>query len=409
MKKLLLGTSAVVGAAVLMAGQAQAELDIKFSGSLRQVAYFADTDGQSATGGGRTSEISDAGWSIDTNGSGSEIHWTAKGSSDHGFDYGARIDLRYVGVSRGSTSADENYVFFSGGFGTIHFGNDDNVIDNVVNGGEDVLRGGFGYDGRGNDGVVAPGGPFITGPDSALTGGGDRQKIAYYSPKFGGIFDVAGSIEPGNTGNNGTGYKNIYGLTARVQHDVNDVGFSLAFGYGGGEADQPIIGMSTASTTTVGSITDTTLGSNLREDAEFTTVSGKLTFAGFSLGAGWGDNGDTGLTVAQSRQGADAGSWYSLGAAYNFGPGGISVGYFSSEADIARGSTGSVNNQTSYETETFVIGADYTLAEGLSVFSDLQFTSLDGPGSQTANQRRTNVSGPDADQTVFLVGTRVAF
>jgi outer membrane protein OmpU len=181
MKKVLLGTSALLGAG-LVASPAFAADGIKLSvGGYFRTAYQINFDDDSE--GEPGNEHNTDGFFSD-----SEIYFRGSTTLDNGLEVGARVELE---GEDDSDQIDEAWVFFSGGFGEIHIGSEDNALA--------------------NDCIMPPGGtanfsafsPNQWGANTFTTNSvcagvddrGDAQKIYYVTPNFGG-FQVAMSYTP---------------------------------------------------------------------------------------------------------------------------------------------------------------------------------------------------------------------
>ena len=120
MKKVLLGSTALV-AAGLIAGHAEAADGVKLSlgGYYRGVAgvMFDDFDGAAA---GTEDDLRDYVFKQDV-----EVHFKGETTLDNGLTVGAVVQLE------GQTSGDqidEVYAYFSGGWGELRFGDDDEAL-----------------------------------------------------------------------------------------------------------------------------------------------------------------------------------------------------------------------------------------------------------------------------------------
>jgi predicted porin len=120
-------------------------------------------------------------------------------------------------------------------------------------------------------------------------------------------------------------------------------------------------------------------------------VGGSITFAGFGLGVGYFDNGDSG--VAKGSNG-DAGSGFNVGGSYSFGPGSVSLMYQNSTDDL---------NGDNLEDESTIYhaGVTYTIADGLNAYGSYYNMSIDNEGG--------NVAANQNDAQVVIIGTRVTF
>jgi outer membrane protein OmpU len=182
MKKVLLGTTALMGAG-LVASPAFAADGIKLGvgGFFRQTyqAVF-DDDSEGELGNERN-----------THGffNNAEIHFTGSTILDNGLEVGARVELE------GETSddqIDEAWIWFSGGFGEVRLGSEDDALANacILPPGGTSNFSAFSPDNWGANaaGLVTTFGGLTS--NSACTGvddSGDAQKIVYISPVFGGF------------------------------------------------------------------------------------------------------------------------------------------------------------------------------------------------------------------------------
>ena len=123
MKKVLLGSTALV-AAGLIAGHAEAADGVKLSlgGYYRGVAgvMFDDFDGAAA---GLEDDLRDYVFKQDV-----EVHFKGETTLDNGLTVGAVVQLE------GQTSGDqidEVYAYFSGGWGELRFGDDDEALEQL--------------------------------------------------------------------------------------------------------------------------------------------------------------------------------------------------------------------------------------------------------------------------------------
>jgi predicted porin len=234
MKKVLLGSTALV-AAGLIAGHAEAADGVKLSlgGYYRGVAglMFDDFDGAAA---GLEDDLRDYVFKQDV-----EVHFKGETTLDNGLTVGANIQLE------GQTSGDqidEVYAYFSGGWGELRFGDDDEALAQLCSITPSAASN-FG-----------PDSPFFSFSNSGLTGyagtngtcygtDSDSTKLIYFSPNFGG-FSFAMSFTPDNTQDTrntlsgaGTRFENNLGqnsdnlsVAANFNHDFNGVTLNVGGG-----------------------------------------------------------------------------------------------------------------------------------------------------------------------------------
>ncbi|NBB71109.1 MAG: porin [Alphaproteobacteria bacterium] len=172
MKKLLFGTTALVGAvAFTNAATAQSvnvggALDIEITGYSEFQVEFADEDLGGGVGGPRE-------WFFNQD---TEVDFIATGVGDAtGITYGANIELD---IGDGSNvQFDETWLFFQSNWGEVRLGNDDAVTDNLRITSNFVERGTGGLDGDGR----------FFARDTRPVDGGEATKIAYYTPQVAGF------------------------------------------------------------------------------------------------------------------------------------------------------------------------------------------------------------------------------
>jgi predicted porin len=120
MRKLLLAGTSVAGAA-LAASQAMAADGIKLAvGGYFKEAYMVvfDDDDEGELGNERNTDgfFNDA-----------EVHFTGETTLDNGLTVGARIELE---GENDDDQIDEAWIYFSGGFGEVRIGSDDDALAN---------------------------------------------------------------------------------------------------------------------------------------------------------------------------------------------------------------------------------------------------------------------------------------
>ncbi|MFZ2102420.1 MAG: porin [Oricola sp.] len=247
MKNVLMASSAIIGAAALVASPAAAQ-ELKLSAFQQFMASAGDSDNDGSTGNDR----SDRGFAFSTN---TEIHVNGSIMADNGITFGFRVEIE--ADSGEDNNVDENSIWASGGFGKLEFGNNDGAEDTfMVNG----SNSGVDYGGVGN-----PTSNFLTsaymgdartsvdlqnGTDSS-----DGTKITYTTPNFNG-FSAGISYTPdtadGGDGNdfnraNSSGTHDHVGLGLGYEGEFNGVGLELglvgAFGKADAEPEDNVYGI----------------------------------------------------------------------------------------------------------------------------------------------------------------------
>lgn len=241
MKNVLMASSAIVGAAALVATPAAAQ-ELK----LNAFQQFM------ASGGSADEDSSDRGFAFSTN---TEVHVNGTIMADNGITFGFRVEFE---ADAGETNnVDENSIFASGSFGKLEFGNNDGAEDTfMVNG----SNSGVDYGGVGNPtsnflstayaGDARTSVDFRGGVDTS-----DATKITYTTPNFNG-FSAGVSYTPdtadGSDGNSfhaaeSTGIHDNIGLGLGYDGEFNGVGLELslvgAFGHADAEPEDTVYGI----------------------------------------------------------------------------------------------------------------------------------------------------------------------
>ena len=168
MKRLLLGSTAFLGAAALLAAPAAAEMEVNVSGFLKAEFWGVSQDVDDARN--YVFGVDDA-----------EFHVKARNTADNGLTYGVNLEMEL-----GSTvTMDEGFLYFSGdNWGIIQLGGNEGASSSMPYSGDFSLTAAFGYDG--GLGAVWNFQNSITFPDLAADTG-DAAKINYFSPRFSGF------------------------------------------------------------------------------------------------------------------------------------------------------------------------------------------------------------------------------
>lgn len=412
MKKILLGTSALIGAATLLSGAALAE------------------DPKVTVGGFNTFEAGYTESDMDDNlknrafRNNTEIHFNIAGKTGAGLNYGAEIDLQAdidgagptssAGTTGGGLNARRTYGWLGGdAWGHVEMGSNDGVARTMKVDAASIARATGGIDGDWtyfadvNTFGAAVGGEnvgagsagsltghtnnpnFITGPRLPVEHGpatgffneawGNNNKITYYTPKFSG-FQLGVSYSPDleNRGQLTDRVERVAGGTVTAR-DIWEGALSYE-----GQWDQ--IGFAAAVTGQTGKA----LENSALEDLNAWNAGAKVSYMGFSLAGSYGDWDDS-LTTNTAGVNADADYW-TVGAAYETGPFGASVTYLKSDTEI----DGADNDN---EFQSLSVGVDYKLAPGLTPFVEWTWYDIDTDSAAVANN----------EGNVVIVGSQLSF
>ena len=374
MKKILLGTTALFGAALLASAASAESPKVTVGGfSDFQVGIASDDyDAAQRAIGFRNDN---------------EVNFSVDGVADSGLKYGAEIDLEAdvtADADGEGLNASRTYLYLEGNWGRFEMGSNTGAEGALKVDASNIARATGGIDGDFtyfNNGSTA--GAFIVTPDLPVAYGTGTQgteatdnnnKITYYTPRFSG-FQLGLSYAPDQTdrgqtvtrGDAATGQAgNIFSGGVNYEGQWDQIGFAAAATGSWGNSD----------------LSNT-------DDLRAYNLGAKVSYAGFSLAGSWGDWTDSLFTTVSNT---DADYW-TLGLAYDGGIFGVSATYLNSSVDPV----GTAEN----EFQNIVVGADYKLAPGLTPYVEASFFEYDALGNTAA-------SG-DNDGYVFLVGSQLAF
>lgn len=465
MRKILLGTTAVIGAALLApVANAQEAPTVRIGGYFQfyygytqqsntvannvvfsqpanvQVGNVTSTqvpqESRGSARAGKTDFASDA-----------EVHVFVNGKMANGLTYGAVFEIAFD-VSEGTGTAggrrnvysknsaflDEAYGFIaSPRFGQLRFGDEDGVLGGLMNVGYVTAAGTGGVYGFWQNFTIRPN-RTTTSPGDL----GDNTKVIYLSPQYFG-FDFGVSFAP----NSGIGQDNgciqsyttfscdrAYAYTGATSQAIQSVdgqpqrrnenqatvrwrgelaGIGLAAGFGH-------IGWTPILDATVTGRTVKTL-----RDGNVWQAGVQASAYGFTAGLNymWGQyNFFWGSETKGSHKQAEQ---LFGGLAYTLGPvtvgGNAFMGHYEGTAGYGFGTTtGSLTQSCSSSTTScraqqryaYSVGANYRLAPGLDLIAEYVRHAIHQPGVNVAG----GASGSSQDRLrtdVFIVGTRLAF
>jgi len=185
LRNVLLGTTAMLGAAALIVPSTASAFDVNINGFANFNVIGGDIDEALGRDARDTPDFT-----TDT-----EIHIQGVNTDDEtGIRYG--ITVEFEADPQAGEEIDESWIFIDGGFGGFRLGNEDGAVDNMKLGAYAIAAGTGGIDGQGTVGSVG----------FAPTNSGDSTKIRYDSPSIGGLrigvsYTPAGGIEGNNQAN----------------------------------------------------------------------------------------------------------------------------------------------------------------------------------------------------------------
>lgn len=430
MRKILLGTTALICATTLLCKYAIAEEDPKVTVGGFNIFEAAWTKSDFDQG------ERDRAFRNDT-----EIHFNVAGKTGAGLGYGAEIDLQadvdgagsYATLQYGQTGqtgsgivARRTYGWLQGdGWGHLEFGSNEGVASTLKVDASNIARatGGINGDWRyfADTGINSyPSGfAFITAAALPVEHGPTNQfasdlwsnddKVTYYTPRFQG-FQAGLSYAPSLT-NRGQ-------LTDRSQSDLQNSGRAYQDIWEGGINYQGQFDQIAIAAGATGEISKTEESADNYfyhfENIKAWNAGAKLSYLGFSLAGSYGDwgNGLPGNVFevfgGNPHGGTDGygslkkADYWTLGGDYETGPFGASVTYLSS---VIKPSL-SYFTVPPYLTEKFQnisLGMDYKLAPGLTPFIEYTWYDLDlssSVGSVNSFQNKGNI---------VIVGSELSF
>ena len=367
MKKVLLGSTALVAAGVMATAPASAaeKLSAKVGGYMEQWVGYTSVDDYNAAAG-------------DTSGfyvkSDSEIHFTGATVLDNGIEFGINVQLE--ANSNSSDQIDESYLIIKGSFGEINIGSENSAMYKMhyapnefgigINSGDQAdwtLGSGASISSSGTFR-----GPFgSTYMEPARTN--DSEKITYYTPRVAG-FQFGASYSPDTSQDSNVRTNSDTALTDGVMFGANYVnnfgGFDVAVSGG------------------YGTFLDSPAGSN---EPEAYSAGITLGYAGFGIGASWARFDDSGATD---------GDGYNLGVSYETGPFGVSLSYFNGER---AGSGAATAGGSQAEQDTFALSGKYGLGPGVTAAATLGHSEYTSSTAGVA----------DVEATYFVTGIKLSF
>jgi predicted porin len=393
MRKILLGTTAVVGAALMGMGVAQAQTapTVRVGGYFEFTGGYVDDNFDTAATTGLPSARSKVDFRSDM-----EISVIVRGKAANGLSYGAEIELQMDNNNTSNTAVDtdEMWGFVSSPtLGTLQFGDNDSAADQLKVAAPSVTN--LGESG-GWDEFIAPeagGTRYIL---TTINDGSDSTKIIYLSPQFFG-FDFGVSYAPNQY--EGENFL-VGGSTTQLQRDSNTGSIrnelSGALRYRGSFGN---VGVAAAFSAMRG---DSPSGS-VNRDPNAYQAGLNLSAYGVTVGGHyiWGRYGGSAPGRAGLAPGLDNSNNWTIGATYRAGA--ISVGAFYALGKRDNALAGVADR----EQQAIGVGAVYTMAPGLEVFAN--YTNVEDENVRAAGAANTVANYRNRSIDVFIVGTRLAF
>lgn len=369
MKKVLLGTTAIVAAGMIAAPSADAaeKLKVSVGGYMEQwFGYTSADDDNSATDTEGFAIVSDT-----------EVFFTGMTTLDNGISVGVNVQLE---GNTGGDQIDESYLIVKGNFGEVNLGSENSALYKMNYGPTDY---GIGINSGDQtawvpNSIGASGGffrsPFGSTNVEATSGDNDGEKLTYYTPRIEG-FQLGVSYMPESGQDDGgivdknSEVTDGFAIAANFKRDFDGFNVGLSGGYG--------------------AYTD---GPDGQDDPEAYSFGATFGFGGFTLGGAYAAS--EGTTDGDEEEGM------ALGVAYASGPWGVSVNYFNGESDAITAADGTITNDG--EHSSYTLNGKYTLGPGITAAATLGYTELETDNTASAGNNET-------DGTYFVVGMKVSF
>ncbi len=321
MRKVLMGTTALVAASVIAGGVAQADEMMAEPISVGVGGFYKTAIG--FPGG-------DAGDNAHSPALAQHLNLRISGSTtlDNGLTVGVKINIENDGGDAGDDplEIDERNLYFSGGFGTLNVGSMESAAQLMTN---------FAPNAASNFGVNTP--FFTFAADGYLRtyddgiGDEDALKVVYFSPTFNG-FRVGASFAPddsdagqyGNNADNDGGSSSHWSIGAEYSTDMDDFGLRVSAGFESydiedtgavacaGECSPTALrlgaGVNTSGLALGGGMLRSDAGGNERTDYDLGVSYGE---GAWTYALQWGHSGDDGGEIDR----------YAVNASYALGPG----------------------------------------------------------------------------------------
>jgi predicted porin len=370
MKKLLLGTSALV-AVGLTSADALAQGYLGLGGYWRNWAMIADYPSRARINSTAPREF----WMT----SNSEIYFRGETKLNNGLTFGFRVELEaWSQTAAGSLAThdqiDETWGYVKGAFGEIRFGEEDDVRK---------LKGYSTYIG-GLLGVDSPDAVYALGTNTTyFNTENDAPKIIYFSPVFGG-FSFGVSYAPDQTHGTrsfaGQGRNDCDGTQSR---GCNGESWSIAADYRGKFGDVTV-GFDAGYTHSNNEVSTSPDLSAWRADG-FANISGMWEFgAWYGKGKNYNGSGRDNTT-------------FGLGILYNMGNWQLGGIYGNGEQQRSTGVTDKRNH--------WVLGAAYNLGGGVQVLGSVNYQRWRNTTGLTANSTGTTITGGgNVSATTLVLG-----
>jgi predicted porin len=374
MKKILLGTSAIVAAGLLAAPASAAEkIKLGLGGYYQSAFVLIDEDVENT----RTDNMKQEG----------EIHFLGETTLDNGIKVGVNVQLEAYTTS---DQVDEHYVYFEGGFGRVVLGAE-NSAPYLMHYSAPSAVVGHGVDSpnffHASRPTVMAGSNIVSqnalGSNATfLNATSDANKLTYFTPRFSGFqlgLSYTPSLQGGRGGSSGA-YGNLSENNVGAQEQIVEVGLNYVNTFGA-------VNFAASAGYTGGSL-EANNAAGAYDDLEAWSLGANLGYAGFTFGGAY-------MTSNQGRQLEDDLEQWNVGLTYGFGPYKVGVAYaYGSQSNVIGTTTGTDKD----ELQMVEVGGTYALGPGVNLMAGYYYIDFDS--DIAANRNEANA---------FMIGTALSF
>jgi hypothetical protein len=313
MKKILMSTSALVAAGMLVAAPASAKVKLGLGGFMSMTAGFVDNDGsfEVAPNNGLTQTERDS-FNLIMD---SEVYFRGNTKLDNGTRVDVIIQMEADQVGAGVI--DESYLKLTGGFGDVRIGS--TAFATAVLRNTAVYTGPYRLDTPDlNNFITQPTAVTVRRGNTAAQAGNDQVKVAYISPIFNGLRFGASWLNDASTGNTAANVGGTGGTTTQAY----DIGIQY-----GNKTFKVDLSQYKQIGTAANTFKQNRAGIN-------------VTLGATKIGASMAKQDNVGQrTVAGNNKGSttdsDEGNAFDIGVSHKVGAYTIGVAYFNSKSDLA--------------------------------------------------------------------------
>lgn len=375
MKKILLGTTAVVALATMSTEAFAADkIKLGLGGFMRHYVGVANHDEVTATANTLTArKVGLQQWAN------TEVYFTGATTLDNGLNVSVMIQ-READKSTATRNDVSAMTVSSDAMGALTIGSTPHAGDDFLVGAPNATKFAWGHTNRFggiSDGATTASSAFTNASVDITDMGSNTGKLKYVSPSFSGVQAFISY-----TAAEGANHSDIVAGNTAIDRNAGHDGSTMGLAYGG-----EVSGVSVSADLT-----------HFRHNGTYNVVHGGLNLgmAGFTIGGGYSDFNDDDTPANEN----DGKAW-DLGVAYETGPYSVSARYMKAENKGSATVAGD-NKDTKYQ-----IGATYSMGAGVAL-SALYFHSkadkenVDASPTTFDNGKAATVSG-------MIAGIEVGF